>query len=100
MQKNPNRKKIVLFGSPLCENCGPVKDVLTAAGVNFTFVDITSGMAQLQYFLKIRDDSPAFAAIRGSGKIGIPCLQVDEGVYHPHSPEEAEEMIKTLGLIW
>ena len=98
--RNQERKKIILFGSEHCAHCGPAKDLLTEKQVKFTYVDITADMPRLQMFLKIRDESPAYTEIRGSGKIGIPSLQVNDVEYVLNGTGHVQQLIDELGLVW
>ena len=69
-------KKITLYGSPHCPNCGPVKQYLTENNVQFEYIDITGSMKDLKEFLKHRDTNPVFDHIKAQGAVGIPCTMV------------------------
>ena len=55
-----------------------MKEALSQAGIQFAYVDISSGMLPLKQFLKYRDTRPEFNAIREKGRVGLPCLIVKE----------------------
>jgi glutaredoxin-related protein len=97
--ENAKTKKTILFGSEHCSGCGPVKDFLTEMNVEFTYIDITSDMHKLQTFLKVRDTSAAFNELRGKGRIGIPCLQVDGSVFLLQGTEHVKLLVEKLGLV-
>lgn len=72
-------KKKVLFGSALCPDCPPAKKLLEEAGIRFLYLDITGDLANLKKFLHLRDNFEAFNSIKENGKIGIPCLSINDG---------------------
>ena len=72
-------KKITLYGSPHCPQCGPVKDYLTENGITFDYVDMTGSMPNLKEFLKYRDTSPVFDEVKQRGAVGVPCIVINEG---------------------
>lgn len=72
-------KKKILFGSPLCPDCGPAKEMLEEAGIRFLYLDITGDLANLKKFLKLRDSHSEFDLIKENEKIGIPCLSINDG---------------------
>jgi len=55
-------------------------------------------MPELKMFLKVRDTSEAYAAVRGSGRIGIPCLLVGEEAHILNGAEHIGRIIGELGL--
>lgn len=56
-----------------------MKEALSQAGIEFAYVDISSGMLPLKQFLKYRDTLPEFDAMREKGRVGLPCIIVKEG---------------------
>lgn len=67
------------YGTMLCKDCLEAREALNAAGVLFDYVDITTNIANLKDFLRLRDGSDAFDAVRKGGSIGIPCYVMDDG---------------------
>lgn len=63
-----------IYGSMQCPDCVKCREDLTAAGVEFAFLDFEDSLLNLKEFLKIRDTSPLFDRVRQEGKIGIPCI--------------------------
>lgn len=88
-------KNIVIYSSEYCGNCPPCKDWLAAHGIDFTVIDITSGMLPLKQFLKYRDTRDEFAWIRENNKVGIPCMVVNKGEFVSW---KTEEMAEYLGI--
>ncbi|MGN0664805.1 MAG: glutaredoxin domain-containing protein, partial [Negativibacillus sp.] len=46
-------RKVILYGTPTCGDCPPVKEALTQAGVKFAFVDVCESVGSLKKFLKL-----------------------------------------------
>ena len=72
-------KKLVLFGSPHCPQCGPVKEFLEENNVEFSYIDMTGSMLNLKTFLKYRDTSPVFEDVKARGAVGVPCIVINDG---------------------
>ena len=68
-----------LFGSLLCPDCPPVIKMLKNRGVDFEFVNINESMENLKSFLALRDNRFEFNEIKSDGKIGIPCMVLEDG---------------------
>lgn len=68
-----------IYGSMLCPDCVACCADLKAEKVEFDFCDFSDSLLNLKEFLKLRDGSEAFDDIRGSGKIGIPCIVRTDG---------------------
>lgn len=68
-----------IYGSLLCPDCVRCKAELEAAGVPFAYLDFSDDLRNLKEFLKHRDENELFAEIRSSGKIGIPCIEREDG---------------------
>ena len=92
-------KRILLYGSTHCGDCGPVKDVFIEKNVKFAYVDITESMLHLKTFLKIRDHNDSHAEVRATGQVGIPTLFVDKETFTVSGPEHAAQLIAELGLL-
>lgn len=72
-------KKIIIFGSKFWPSCEPAKEFLSSKNVNYLYLDITEGMLNLKNFLKYRDNREEFDEIRKSGRVGLPCIVVNDG---------------------
>lgn len=53
-----------------------MKEALSQTGIEFAYVDITSGMMPLKRFLKYRDSRREFDEIREKNRVGLPCIVV------------------------
>jgi glutaredoxin-related protein len=71
-------KKVIVYFSEHCKDCGPLKAALDEAGIKYAPVDISSGMFPLKQFLKYRDYRPEFDAVKAGGRVGVPCIVVKE----------------------
>ncbi|MGN1245549.1 MAG: hypothetical protein ACI4UN_02845 [Muribaculaceae bacterium] len=61
-----------------CPDCTPMIEQL-AGNSNFQLVDIGEHVHNLKEFLHLRDSHPAFANVKQSGTIGIPCFVTEDG---------------------
>ena len=68
-----------IYGSLLCPDCVRCKEELTAAGVEFEYLDFADSIVNLKEFLKIRDSHGFFDEVRHRGSIGIPCIVTEKG---------------------
>lgn len=68
-----------IYGSMLCPDCVQCREDLDKAGIEYEFLDFSESLKNLKEFLKLRDGNPMFDPIRAEGKIGIPCLQREDG---------------------
>ncbi|MDR1531251.1 MAG: hypothetical protein LBS62_03555 [Clostridiales bacterium] len=70
---------IELFSHKDCPNCPAAKEALTQKGIPFTYIDISESMANLKLFFKYRDFRPEFDEVKRNGRIGVPCVVVNDG---------------------
>ncbi len=56
-----------------------MKEFLSEEAIEYTTIDINTGMAPLKHFLKYRDSREEFAEVRAAGRVGLPCLVVNDG---------------------
>ena len=68
-----------IYGSEQCPDCVKCKQDLDRANVPYVYLNISENLLFLKKFLKLRDDNELFADIRKAGKIGIPCIQRQDG---------------------
>ena len=68
-----------IYGSMLCPDCVACRKDLDEAGVAYEYLDFSEDLKNLKEFLKIRDGNPLFDELRGEGKIGIPCIVLEDG---------------------
>ncbi|MGF7057394.1 glutaredoxin domain-containing protein [Brassicibacter mesophilus] len=55
-----------------------MKELLSENNIQFLYIDITDGMLNLKRFLKYRDSRPEFEEVRKAGRVGLPCLVVND----------------------
>lgn len=70
---------IKIYGSMLCPDCVQCREELDQSGVAYEYLDFSDNLKNLKEFLLLRDADVAFDDIRGSGKIGIPCIVRKDG---------------------
>ena len=68
-----------VYGAEICIDCRDFKQIMAERGFEVEYVDITESTANLRAFLQIRDTAPAFDAVRGEGRIGIPAFENEDG---------------------
>lgn len=68
-----------IYGSMLCRNCVECREAFDKAGVEYEYLDFSEKLQNLKDFLKLRDGSPLFDECRENGRIGIPCIQREDG---------------------
>ena len=68
-----------IYGTMLCPDCVDCCRDLDNAGISYDFLDISGDLRNLKAFLVLRDTDPAFAEIRGTERIGIPCIVTAAG---------------------
>ena len=72
-------KKVIIFGSKHWPGCTPAKEFLSTNEIKFLYLDITENLFNLKLFLKHRDHAPEFKDIRESGRVGLPCIVINDG---------------------
>ena len=68
-----------VYGMKICPDTVECLEALTTAGIPYEYLDFAEKTANLKEFLKRRDSSPLFDAVRQEGNIGIPCIQREDG---------------------
>ena len=68
-----------VYGMKICPDTVECLEALTKAGIQLEYLDFADKTANLKEFLKLRDGSPLFDAVRQAGNIGIPCIQREDG---------------------
>lgn len=72
---------ITVYGSNICPGTLRFLRVLTDNGVMPNFVNVTGSIGLLKEFITFRDTSPLYDKIRGTGAIGFPLVQLEDGSY-------------------
>ena len=68
-----------IYGTDLCPDCVAAKKVLDEKKISYEYVDITKNIADLKAFLRLRDTSDAFNAVKKAGNIGVPAFVSEDG---------------------
>ena len=76
-----------VYGMKICPDTVECLEALTKASIQFEYLDFADKTANLKAFLKLRDSSPLFDAVRQEGNIGIPCIQREDGSITLHWQE-------------
>ena len=69
---------IKIYGMKTCPDCA-YEDEQVEGNSQYEVIDIGAHVKNLKEFLRLRDNSPAFAVIRRVGAVGIPCFVLDDG---------------------
>jgi len=56
-----------------------MKEFLSSHNIQFLYLDISENMLNIKTFLKYRDSAPEFDEIKKVGRVGLPCIVVDNG---------------------
>ncbi len=56
-----------------------MKEYLSENNINHVYLDITESMFNLKKFLKLRDTRKEFDEIKRLGRVGIPCIVINDG---------------------
>lgn len=67
-----------IYGSMLCPDCVQCREDLDRAGVPYEYLDFSDSLKNLKEFLVLRE-APLFDEVRREGRIGIPCIQREDG---------------------
>ena len=68
-----------IYGSMLCPDCVKCREDLDRAGVAYEYLDFSEHLLHLKEFLVLRDSESVFEEVRINGKIGIPCIVMEDG---------------------
>ncbi len=71
--------KITVIGSHLCPDTLYALNRLSEAKPEIDFKNLSASLSDLKAYLSLRQEDPAYADIRESGGIGIPCFILEDG---------------------
>lgn len=71
--------KVTVVGSHLCPDVLYSLNRLTEAKVKIEFKNISSSLADLRFYLNLRENNPLYDDIRCTSKLGIPCFILEDG---------------------
>ena len=72
---------IKVYGSNICPGTLRFLRILTDHGIMPDFVNVTGSIGLLKEFITFRDTSPLYDKTRGTGAIGFPLVQLEDGTY-------------------
>lgn len=70
---------VKIYGMMICPDCVNAKQLFMREGIPFEYLDFNASTQNLKDFLKLRDSNPMFDSVRAEGKIGIPCIVLEDG---------------------
>lgn len=85
---------IKVYGSNICPGTMRFLRVLTENGVMPDFVNVTGSIGLLKEFITFRDTSPLYEKTRGTGAIGFPLVQMEDGTY----TRDLQGVLDSLGI--
>ncbi len=68
-----------VIGSNQCPDTMAALKQLEEAGTPFEFVNILENHDNLKVYLKLREESPVYAEVRGTARLGIPAFVREDG---------------------
>ena len=68
-----------IYGSMMCPDCVKCREDLDKAGVKYEYLDFADSLWNVKCFLNLRDSEEVFSNVKANGKIGIPCIQREDG---------------------
>lgn len=58
-----------------------MKEFLSSKEIEYSYIDITGSMMSLKKYLKLRDHRPEYEEIKKLGKVGIPCVEIEDRLF-------------------
>ena len=72
---------LTIYGTKQCRFCVECKSAFDEQGVDYTFVELLDDLQILKKFINVRHTKPVYDGIHRSGKLGIPLIKTEEGIY-------------------
>lgn len=85
---------ITVYGSNICAGTMRFLAILTENGVMPNFVNVTGSIGLLKEFVTFRDTSTLYDEVRGTGSIGFPLVQLEDGTY----TRDVNGVLTSLGI--
>lgn len=85
---------IKVYGSNVCPGTLAFLNILTKNHVMPVFINVTGSITLLKEFVTFRDTSPLYDGVRGTGAIGFPLIELEDGTYTRDIPA----VLKSLGI--
>lgn len=70
---------IRIYGTRLCKDCVNCLKDLDASSVSYEYLDFSDDISHLKEFLILRDREAVFEEVRQEGRIGVPCILLEDG---------------------
>lgn len=86
--------KIKVYGSNICPGTLHFLSLLTKNGIMPVFINVTGSIDHLKEFLLFCDTSPVYNGVRGSGSVGFPLIETEDGNY----TRDVNKVLKQLGI--
>ena len=85
---------IKVYGSNVCPATMRFVSLLTENGIMPQFINVTGSINLLKEFITFRDTSPLYDGVRGSGAIGFPLIEFEDGT----RTRDVNQVLFTLGI--
>lgn len=85
---------IKVYGSNICPATMRFISVLTENGIMPQFINVTGSINLLKEFVTFRDTSPLYDNVRGTGAVGFPLIQLEDGTY----TRDVNGVLEDLGI--
>lgn len=83
-----------VYGSNVCPGTLAALNVLTSNHVMPVFINVTGSITLLKEFMTFRDTSPLYDGVRGSGSIGFPLFELEDGT----RTRDVQVAFKSVGI--
>ena len=85
---------IKVYGSNVCPATLRFISLLTENGIMPQFVNVTGSINLLKEFITFRDTSPLYDGVRGSGAVGFPLIELEDGT----RTRDVNQVLADLGI--
>ena len=85
---------IKVYGSNVCPGTLHFISVLTSHGIMPQFINVTGSIQLLKEFVTFRDTSPLYDGVRGTGAIGFPLIELEDGTF----TRDVNKVLADLGI--
>lgn len=85
---------IKVYGSNVCPATLRFVSLLTENGIMPQFINVTGSINLLKEFITFRDTSPLYDGVRGSGSIGFPLIELEDGT----RTRDVNQVLADLGI--
>ena len=85
---------IKVYGSNTCPATLKFLNILGQHNIMPDFVNVTGSIGLLKEFITFRDTSPLYDNVRGTGSIGFPLIELEDGT----RTRDMAAVLKDLGI--